>query len=365
VPPEDGEAMTQVLNRDQKTDGDEQACSVGLVLTGGTIGARENDSVLSVGQATEAEAKLISSAWPGTGNPNVRVISPLRQLSENFKPADWLVIAHAVRELVETERVTSVLVLHGTDTMAYTASALSFLLADIGRPIVLTGSNVPSGHPDSDAVHNVRTALIAAQALERGTYVAFAGGTDLPGQVHLGTRLRKLRASREAFASINRGLVGVVRSDEFVESLPYHAQSNDQCAQAVDGRVLALRLYPGLDFEATFQAVVHGDIRGVVIELYASATGPDTQDRFSVTSFIRRCTEHNIVVGTTVAESPDHNGTRYDTTIAIHAAGSVFLRDMLPETATVKMMWALGQSSDPDEVRQLMLRSIAGEISGS
>jgi glutamyl-tRNA(Gln) amidotransferase subunit D len=71
------------------------------------------------------------------------------------------------------------------------------------------------------------------------------------------------------------------------------------------------------------------------------------------------------VVGTTVAESPDHNGTRYDTTIAIHAAGSVFLRDMLPETATVKMMWALGQSSNPDEVRQLMLRPIAGEISGS
>jgi len=364
VRPED-DAMTQVLNRDHKRGGDEQACSVGLVLTGGTIGARENDSVLSVDQATEAEARLIASAWPGPGDPNVRVISPLRQLSENFEPADWLVIARAVRELVETERVTSVLVLHGTDTMAYTASALSFLLSDVDRPIVLTGSNVPSGHPESDAAHNVRIALIAAQALGRGTYVAFAGGRDLPGQVHLGTRLRKLRASREAFGSINRGLVGVVKADDFVEVQPYHAQINDQYAQAIDGRVLALRLYPGLDFEAVLQAVVQGGIRGVVIELYASATGPDTQDRFSVTNFIRRCTEHSVLVGTTVAESPDHNGTSYDTTVAIHAAGSVFLRDMLPETATVKMMWALAQSDDPDDIRELMLRPIAEEISSS
>lgn len=357
--------MTQVLKRDHKSDGDERACSVGLVLTGGTIGARENDSVLSVGQATEAEARLITSTWPGPGDPNVRIVSPLRKLSENFEPEDWLVVASAVRELAETDGITSVLVLHGTDTMAYTAAALSFLLADVDKPIVLTGSNVPSGHPNSDAAHNVRISLIAARALDRGTYVAFAGGADLPGQVYLGTRLRKLRASREAFASINRRLVGVVRSDEFVEEQAYHARIGDRCTQAVDGRVLALRLYPGLDFETAFQAVSSGGIRGVVIELYASATGPDTGNRFSVTNFIRRCTENDIVVGTTVPESPGHNGISYDTTIAIHAAGSVFLRDMLPETAMVKMMWALAQSSDLTEVRKLMLRPIAGEIDGS
>ncbi len=360
--------MTQVLNSERRDGGNEdRACLVGLVLTGGTIGAEEDDSVLSVGEdPTTAEAGLLASVWPGSSEPRIVSTSPIRQLSENVEPQDWILIARAVRGLVETQNVSSVLILHGTDTMAYTSAALSFLLADIDRPIILTGSIVPSGQSGSDASRNVQTALVASQELGRGTYVAFAGGPKLPGLIHLGTRLRKLRASHEAFASINRDLVGIVESDTLSIRQPYTAVHSDhRYVEAIDEQVLALRLYPGLDLDLAFDTVVKGGIRGVVVELYASATGPDTEDRFSVTRFIRRCTGIGIVVGTAVAESPRSNGKTYETTIAIRDAGALFLRDMLPETATVKMMWALAQSDDVTAVRDLMLRPIAGELTAS
>lgn len=358
--------MAQTISRTSDSGLDRPDCLIGLILTGGTIGAEEDDSVLSVGEdPTRAESELLADAWPGSGEPNIVVESPIRQLSENLEPQHWVRIAEAVRKLVDTDHVTSVLILHGTDTMAYTAAALSFLLADINRPVVLTGSLVPSGHPDSDASRNVHTALVALQALERGVYVAFATRPDRPSEVHLGTRVRKLRAKFEAFESINRDVVGVVEGDDYVDGLPYVPDDHEEkYKQAIDENVLALRLYPGLNFDLAFDSIERGGVSGVIVELYASATGPDdTEDRFSLTRFIRRCAERGVLVGTTVVEMPWTNGNTYETTLAIQAAGGVFLHDMLPETATVKMMWSLAQSNDIDQVRDLMLRPIAGEIS--
>ena len=176
------------------------------MLTGGTIGAEQHGAVLSVGaQPTSAEADLLRSAWPAAGEPRVVVAAPLRKLSENLTPGDWPAIAGAVRRLVEVDDVDGVLVLHGTDTMAYTAAALSFLLCDVERPIVLTGSRLPAGQPGSDAPANVRAALVALLALGSGTYVAFGGDADAAARIHLGTRVRKApsaaRRSRRSTAS--------------------------------------------------------------------------------------------------------------------------------------------------------------------
>lgn len=102
--------------------------------------------------------------------------------------------------------------------------------------------------------------------------------------------------------------------------------------------------------------------RGVIVELYPSATGPDTGDRFSLTAFIRRCAERGVLVATaTPGAAPSATGA-YQTTLAIAQAGGLFLRDMSAEAATVKMMWALAQSQLTQSVRQLMLTPIAGEL---
>ena len=355
--------MTQVLRDRRSGQSGDPECSIGLVLTGGTIGAHETNSVLSVRDDAVTEAGIVEDAWASSDSPQIIIESPLRKLSENLRPNDWVLIAESARRLIEEKDVDGVLILHGTDTMAYTAAALSFLLADVKRPIVLTGANLPSGQAESDASKNVHDSLVALRSLESGVYIAFAGGEKLSGQVYLGTRVRKLRASDGAFRSINRDVVGSVIQDRFEAGSLYVQQIHQRSIQTVDERVLALRIYPGINLDAMFIAITSSDVRGVVIELYASATGPDTGDQFSVPTFIRRCVERNIIVTTAVSQTAVNNGNTYETTVAIKQAGGLFLRDMLPETATVKLMWALAQSENPDVVRKLMLTPIAGELS--
>jgi glutamyl-tRNA(Gln) amidotransferase subunit D len=125
---------------------------------------------------------------------------------------------------------------------------------------------------------------------------------------------------------------------------------------------MALRLHPGLDFEVAFGAVLAGECRGVVVELYASATGPDTDDAHSLPRFIRRCGERGVPVLTTVNIAPGQEGNPYETTVAVAEAGGVFLEGMLPETAIVKLMWALAQHDDADDVKRLMATPIAGDM---
>jgi L-asparaginase/Glu-tRNA(Gln) amidotransferase subunit D len=337
--------------------------AIGLVLTGGTIGAEQHGSVVSVGsQPTGAEAGLLTSAWPAASEPRVAVAEPLRRLSENLTPGDWPTIAGAARRLVEDDGVDGVLVLHGTDTMAYTAAALSFLLCDVERPIVLTGARIPAGQRGTDAPANVRAALVALLALGPGTYVAFGCGEERPARVHLGTRVRKAPFGGETFASMNREPVATVQGDRLIPVQPYSHRLAQRPIQDVDEHVLALRLYPGLDFDAMHGAVRHGGVRGVVVELYPSATGPDTDDRFSLPAFIRRCAELDVVVATVSPTAAASASSAYETTLAIADAGGLALADMPIEAATVKMMWALAQSRQAKIVRELMLSPVADEL---
>ena len=349
---------------------------LGLVLTGGTIGAERHGATLSVGaQATPAESALVAEAWPAGGAPRVLVAEPLRKLSENLAPRDWLTIAGAVRRLVEVDGVAGVLVLHGTDTMPYTAAALAYLLADLTVPIVLSGSRLPAQRPGSDAPGNVRASLLALDALAAGVYVVFGAGGEHPAHVHLGTRVRKQRAGAHSFVSVNRKLVAKVDAGE-VEMVRAHRQAvRARSLQEVDERVLVLHAHPGLDFVTAREAVERGDIRAAIVELYTSATGPDTGDRFSLPAFVRACVAHGTLVATTTPGAPGPPppacADRYETTAAIAAAGAVSLGDMSTEAATVKAMWALAQSGeageageagDAGETAELMLEPIAGEL---
>jgi L-asparaginase len=340
--------------------------TIGLVSTGGTIGAERHGAALSVGaQPTPAETALLAAAWPGAGEPRVVVAQPLRKLSENILPGDWPQIAAAVRRLVEVDGARGVLVLHGTDTMAYTAAALSYLLADLAQPVVLTGSRLPAAQAGSDALANVRAALVALEALQGGVYVAFGAGEAAPSQVHLATRVRKQRDGGAAFASIGRALVATIDGDRLTTVQPHAHEPRERSPQAVDGRVLALRLYPGLDFAAAGAAVAHGDVRAVIVELYGSATGPQGEQRFSLPAFIGACAERDTLVATTApgaAGVAAGTPVAYETTLAIARAGGVSLRDMTTEAATVKAMWALAQCRRPQQLAELMLAPIAGEL---
>jgi L-asparaginase/Glu-tRNA(Gln) amidotransferase subunit D len=341
---------------------------VGLVLTGGTVGSEYSvDDIVRIPAAVHnkwgAELELISQAWDSAGELIVRPRQPLRALSENIRPRDWLLISAAIRDLVDHDAVSGVLVLHGTDTAAYTSAALSFLLADLDVPIVLTGSNLPPNQPGSDALTNIRDALIAMRSLQRGVYLSFAGAPQLPSYVHLGTCVRKLRASGQAFYSINREPVGTVSNDTYfhLSTVRHSVQSTDVRSTRFEENVLGLRLYPGLDFEAVWAAVERANSSGLVIELYASATGPDVDGKCSLPTLIKRCADADIPVFGCVTEAAEDEVNLYESSVSIADAGAVLLDDILPETAIVKLMWTLGATRNTDEITRVMETSIAGE----
>lgn len=333
---------------------------IGVVLTGGTIASQRGaDDVFRVAYGPEGGLS------PPDFDTHVPVCQPLHILSEDMRPRDWVVIAQAVRGLVADESVGGVVVLHGTDTMAYTTAALSFLLADLPIPVVLTGSNVASSEDNSDAATNIRDAFSAASMMPPGVFLCFAGIPGAPSLIHLGTRVRKLRAAGHAFASIGGGPLGEVTDQKVHLKTAVPDRSAVTGAQlAIDERVLAVTLYPGCPL-AAFSRLVHEEgIRGVVVEMYASATGPAGGDKGSLTSFTRSCIEQDVVVIGSVNQGLPPSTGRYESTVAFEHSGGVLLPDLLPETATVKLMWALGQGHDRLWVERVMATSVAGELGG-
>ena len=339
---------------------------MGLVVTGGTIGSRVIDGLVEATDAAHADTGLFDSAWKKRMALDLKVAFPLRALSENLRPRDWLTIAESVRGLVDDENVSGVVVLHGTDTAAYSSAALSFLLADIDVPVVVTGSSLPPNQPGSDAPTNVADAFTAASNLGEGTYLSFSGLPGQPSWIHLGTSVRKVRASGQAFYSINRDPVAQV-SDGVLRFIRPRLKppSAFKPHQAIDEKVISFRVHPGLDLSILAAAAISSGIRGVVVELYASGTGPNHGGGpYSLTEFVERCAIEGILVVATLHEAPEYPGNTYESTVAIRQAGALLIQDMITETATVKLMWALASSSDLSKVSELMVLPIAGETNG-
>lgn len=310
------------------------------------------------------EFELVQEALPRDGEFEFDVRRPIGMLSENLAPEDWTAMAASIRGLAEEEGVDAILILHGTDTMAFTSAALSFMLSDLQVPIVVTGSNKPSDQPRSDAVQNLHASLVALENLGPGVFIVFAGRPTAAGRVHIGTRVRKVRASGNAFASVGRRPVAEVRTDEFVQLWAPDPPRPMPFRGEVDKRVLSLRLYPGLDLGAIFDSLIPNQMRGVVIELYASFTSPSAQPRYSVPRFVDACSASGVPVVAAVANEPIGKPNLYESRIAFEEAGGAILH-MLPETATVKLMWALGMDSRADAVLELMNTNIANEMSNA
>jgi L-asparaginase/Glu-tRNA(Gln) amidotransferase subunit D len=335
---------------------------IGLVITGGTIGSEVSEGITDV--SGRAEAALVRSAADYAAD--VRVMRAMRKLSENMRPDDWVVIANSVRKLVADESVTGILVLHGTDTMAYTAAALSFLLADLEQPVVLTGANIPMLEPASDAMTNMSDAVCALSGLSTrgmgGIYVCFSGIPSEPSQLLAGVNVRKSIASGHAYESVNREPIARIQNGSFdLKSDAPQRHPYPSALMKVDPSVTFLRVMPGVDFAREADHILESAYSGVVVELYPTWTGPTWDDQFSLLNFIEKLVHGGIIVATTVANASKHE-YEYASEAVLRRSGALVLAESLPETAYVKLMWALGQNVDTLHVQELMLTNIAGEL---
>lgn len=340
-----------------------------MVLTGGTVGSTYLDNgggerlirLDSSGAAVpQPEFELLAGADPFRGR-EIAVRRPVELLSENFLPSDWPKIATAVEDLVEDEGAEEVLIFHGTDTMTYTAAALAFLLPSIPVPVVMTGANRPVDQRGSDAPVNVRAAFHALAALPDGVYIVFAGAANRPGLVYSPTRSRKQHASGRAFASVNRRAPGRVDAGVLEFRGPPRPRAEPMGLREPDPAVVRLQLYPGLDLERYGAMLDEHAIRGVVIELYPSFTASERAPRYSLRRFVARCREVDCLVFAAIGKHPAGRPSVYETTSAL-GRDDVHTVSMIPETATVKLMLALGATDDAERVVEIMDTEIAGEF---
>ena len=336
---------------------DDDLPTIALLSTGGTIASTVDYRTGAVTAQFDAEDVL--RAVPdlaGRANYRGRVVSNI--LSENMEPAIWQDLAHAVYEEIDAG-VDGVVVMHGTDTMQYTAAALAFAL-ETPVPIVLTGSQRSADRPSSDNVMNAVCAVEAAKADCAEVLVCMhASESDDVCALHRGTRVRKNHTSRRAaFETVGGEPLGTVRYDDDVVS--YEGEYRERGAVDLDltadleTDVELLKFVPGMD--PAFLDVAEGKA-GLVVE----GTGLGHVHTDLVPTI-----ESLIENGTTVVTTSQCLDGRvcnrvYDTGRDLLAAGAIEAGDTLPETALVKLMWTLANVED-DAVAETMGTSLAGEL---
>lgn len=274
--------------------------------------------------------------------------------SSNIRPAEWQQIARCIFE--NRLDYDGVVVSHGTDTMAYTASAVTFMLPNIDKCVVFTGSQLPLTDVLSDGPDNLRTAFAMAALGHPGVFVAF------DRKVMLGCRAVKVRASGfSAFESVNARYVGMVGSGGLAvnpKMLPKFT-GEPRLLPEVSQTAFLLKLTPGLS-PAIFDALTDLGYKGIVIEAFGLG-GINVINRGL--QGIRNAVESGITVVVTTQCLYDSSDLRvYQVGNKLLELGVVQGRDMTSEAALTKLMWALGQGMDQAEITRLFERNLAGEI---
>ena len=274
--------------------------------------------------------------------------------SSNMRPEDWQQIARVVFE--NRLDYDGIVVSHGTDTMAYTASAVTFMLPDMDRPVVFTGSQLPLADILSDGPDNLRTAFAMAASGHPGIFLAF------DRKIMRGCRAVKVRASGfSAFESINARYAGHVSNQGLVldpRVLP-KCSGNAAFLPEISPNVFLLKLTPGLN-PAVFDMLAAMGYKGIVIEAFGLG-GINVLSRGL--RGIQRAIEDGIsVVVTTQCLYDSSDLNVYQVGNKLLQLGVIQGRDMTSEAAMTKLMWAIGQGMSPEQINELFAQNLAGEI---
>lgn len=303
-----------------------------MIATGGTIASKET----AEGLAPALSSKELLSCVPEIGSVcRVDAVQPFNLDSTNVYAKHWLEIAHIVEE--NYQKYDGFVVTHGTDTMAYTAAALSYLIQNSAKPIVLTGSQRSAYSRDTDARRNLADAfLFCADDGAYGVRIVF------DGSVILGTRAKKTRTrSFNAFSSIDFPAVAVMR-----EGVPFYyiegkkPSGSPTFSHALNENVFVLKMIPGLRADIFDYLDAHCD--GLVIESFGAGGLPDYEEGAFLERLAHFLSLGKTAVLTTQVEREGSSLDKYAVGRRLHACGKVLeARCMTLEAAVAKLMWIL------------------------
>ena len=337
--------------------------SILLIYTGGTIGMVHDTKT---GTLIPIDFKHIVDHVPVLGNFGFDLHSvsfdPVRD-SSNIDPGMWIRMAETIEE--NYDDFEGFVVLHGTDTMAYSASALSYMLESLSKPVIFTGSQLPIGLPRTDGRENLITSIEIAAAYKDGSPLVPEVCIYFDNELTRGNRTTKLSAEHfDAFNSPNYpplAEVGLHLKYNFANISYPDKNKKLTVHKSFDNNVAILKLFPGINRNFVQAVIDTKGLKGLIVETFGSGNAP-TYKWFidDLRQFIAR---GGIIFNVTQCHGGSVEMGLYETSREMLAAGVVGGKDITSEASVTKLMFLLGNCSSREEIVRCLGNPLAGEIS--
>jgi len=338
---------------------------VPVIVTGGTISSRVDYRTGAVKPLTRPE-DIITVAPKLSEIIRPVIESPFMIFSENITSEHWKKLAMTVEKQLNKPLVKGVIILAGTDTLHYIASALSFMLSDLNKPVILTCSQRSIDRGSSDAMLNLTcSAYLALSDIAEVMIVSHGTTQDNFCFALRGTKVRKMHTSRrDTFRPINTKPIAVVYDNGKIEELQEHNKRDEKKKAKAntffEDKVALIKWYPNLSPDI-LDFYIKNKYKGIVIE----ATGfghVAIEGKFSWFDKIKEATKKMTVCFACQTLYGSLDPFVYAPGRMFHDAGVIFLKDILPETAYVKLGYLLGKEKDMKKVKEMMLKNLAREF---
>lgn len=321
-----------------------------LITTGGTIASIYDPKTRALRPGLEVDA-LLSRLPEGMGNIEVIKRELFEMDSANAQPHHWQQIAAAAKQASEEIRdLSGIVITHGTDTMTYSAAAVSFMVQDLGKPVVFTGAQVSASIPWSDGPRNLLDALRLAAFGDLGeTVIVFNG------EIHRATRTKKVRVnSFDAFDTMDPSPLGLLARDIVLYERCRRRNPSliPRFDTKLDDRVFLLKVFPGLPPQVLSRIVDMG-YHGIVIEGFGSGNIP-TNENALTGGILQAIDQGCAVVISSQCAFGQADLSIYEVGRAAMEVGAMSAFDMTSEAALVKLAWILGHTHESDRVREMM-----------